>query len=130
MTQHKNSITNIEVPITTGDSQSILANLFRKILSSNDVRSDRFNSLLERYITRANIPSNIKEVSSVRGNLKKELTKTSMSWKVFIKGIKFLGVKRFDLIIRLHMFDGSIQEHVQGVQLDLTEPFTFEDEDE
>lgn len=103
--------------IMTGSSDSILASLFRTILMDLNVTAIRFDRLLERYISNARLPNNIKEASSQRGNLKKELLKSSMSWKVFVKGMVFLNVKRFDISIKLHLSSGLISEHHKSVVL-------------
>lgn len=129
MADHRNVRTNIEQPIRSGSPDSTLASMFRLILSNYGIGNDRFNAILERYIIRANIPRNIKEISSVRGNLKKELTKTAMSWRVFIKGLKFLGVERFDLVIRLYDKQGKSYDHVRSIVLDINEPIVFDDND-
>jgi hypothetical protein len=103
--------------IKTGSTDSILASLFRTILMELNVTPIRFERLLERYITNARLPNNIKEASSQRGNLKKELLKSSMSWKVFVKGMVFLNVRKFDISIKLHHASGLISEHRKTIAL-------------
>lgn len=103
--------------IMTGSSDSILASLFRTILMDLNVTAIRFDRLLERYINNARLPNNIKEASSQRGNLKKELLKSSMSWKVFVKGMVFLNVRKFDISIKLHLSSGLVSEHHKTVIL-------------
>lgn len=103
--------------IKTGSSDSILASLFRTILMDLNVTAIRFDRLLERYINNARLPNNIKEASSQRGNLKKELLKSSMSWKVFVKGMVFLNVRKFDISIKLHLSSGLVSEHHKTVIL-------------
>ena len=128
MAKHRDVRTSIEQPIYSGTADSTLASMFRHILASYGVTNDRFNAILERYIIRANIPKNIKEVSSVRGNLKKELTKTTMSWRDFIKGLRFLGVTKFDLIIRIYDHRDGHHDHVKTIVLDPNEPLSFSGE--
>ncbi len=104
--------------IKTGTSDSILASLFRTILHDLGITATRFNILLEKYIIKAGIPKNVKDISSQRGNLKKELLKNTMTWKVFIKAMIFLNVNKIDIRIRLHHPTGTITEHHKSVILD------------
>lgn len=119
--------TSIEQPIRSGTADSILASLFRHILASYNVTNDRFNSYLERYIVRSNIPRNIKDISSVRGNLKKELTKNTMSWRVFVKGLQFLNFNKFEIIIRLYdpIRKDVYHDHSKMIILDPNDPLDF-----
>ena len=104
-------------PILTGTSDSILSALFRSILYDIGITPTRFNILLERYMINANLPKNTKESSSLRGNLKKELLKGFMSWRVFIKGLVFLNIGKFDLSINLYHRNGSVTTHTTTVSL-------------
>ena len=104
--------------IKTGPSDSVLASLFRTILMDLGITAIRFEKLLDRYIIQAKLPNNIKEASSQRGNLRKELLKTTMTWKVFIKGLMFLNIIKFDVSIRLHHPNGRLTEHTKTVRLD------------
>lgn len=104
--------------ITSGTADSILSSVFRSILKDLKIGGERFNTLIHKYIVRANIPMNLKEVSSVRGNLKKELLKSAMTWKVFVKGISFLNVWKFEFTIRLYHMNGMVTDHSKTVVLD------------
>jgi len=114
--------------IRSGGQESVLASLFRSIIFDLGIGIERFNVLVERYMVRAHLPTNLKEASSVRGNLRKELLKPSMSWKVFIKGLKFLNIKKFDLNVTLYHASGRTTEHSKVVILDPTAGETEEDE--
>ena len=113
-------------PIKTGPSDSVLASLFRTVLMDLGITAIRFEKLLDRYIIQAKLPNNVKEASSQRGNLRKELLKTTMSWKVFIKGLMFLNVIKFDITIRLYHPAGRVTEHIKTVRLD-RDPELLED---
>jgi hypothetical protein len=110
---HKDYIGDIK----TGTSDSILAALFRTILFDLGITTARFNTLLERYLISSNMPKNIETVSSLRGNLKKELLKNTMSFKVFIKGLVFLNVKKFELKITLYHGNNQVTIHTKTVSL-------------
>jgi hypothetical protein len=83
--------------IKTGSVNSMLTRLFIEMLKTMNVDTMMYENRIDQYITNAGLPKNIKELSSVRGNIKKELCKPSMSWKVFLKSMVFLGVKEFKL---------------------------------
>jgi hypothetical protein len=104
--------------IKTGPSDSVLASLFRTILMDLGITAIRFEKLLDKYIIQAKLPNNIKDASSQRGNLRKELLKTTMTWKVFIKGLMFLNVIKFDISVKLYHPNGRLTEHIKTVRLD------------
>lgn len=120
---------------------TVLSKLFRKMLlyvagtvSVNETNIDnipvengtfmdeyvshgRYDQLMTNYVTdpRNCIPNNKKEQSSARGNLQKELLKSGMSWKVFIKGARFLDILKIDIQITAHHRDGKhtvYKEHI------------------
>jgi hypothetical protein len=103
--------------IRNGTSDSVLASLFKTILMDLGITAMRFDQLIDRYMVAALI-SNIKEVSSQRGNLKKELLKSQMSWKVFIKGLVFLNISKFDITVTLTHANGRSTIHTKSIKLD------------
>jgi len=103
--------------IKNGDSDSILASLFRTILDDLNIDIKRFDSLLENYITRCKLPKDPKNLSIVRSNKKRELLSLKLSWKVFIKGLMFLNVKKFDIQITLHHANKVKTVHSKSVIL-------------
>ncbi len=109
-------------PIKSGTADSVLSGLYRKILFDLNIDFTRFNHLTEQYIIRAGLARHAKETTSVRGNLKKELLHDRMSWKVFIKGLNFLRIVRFDITIRLYHHNHKLTEHTKSVML-----YTHED---
>ena len=107
----------IAEPIHTGGTDSILSSLYRIILFNLNIDTTRFARLMEQYIIKSQIPLNSKESNSVRGNIKKELLSSKMSWKVFIKGLVFLDIRKFEIVIRLHHPNKMITEHSKVVVL-------------
>lgn len=99
-------------------TDTILAHMFKDIMFKAGVTMTHFMRLIADYIIKANIPTNVKEISSTRGNLKKELFKSSITWKVFIKALSFLHVRRFTLGVYLHHQNGRITEHKRSVSID------------
>lgn len=138
MSNKRHDETSIDSEIIHGDSQSILSRLFRKFLykrtnadkeaeGSNSYLSV-FNVLLERYIVRSGINQNLKEISSVRGNLKKELLKSSMSWKIFIKGMRFLGVEKFKIQVTIYPKFGK--PHIEEEIVIISDNYITDDDDD
>jgi hypothetical protein len=91
----------------------MLTRLFIEMLKSMNVDSIMYENRIDQYITNAGLPKNIKELSSVRGNIKKELAKPSMSWKVFLKSMVFLGVKEFKLSVTFNNKVTSVIENIE-----------------
>ncbi len=95
----------------------ILASLYRQILFSHGVNTAKFNRLMEFFIRKTNKQVSTKEATSIRGNLRKELLKGKMSWKVFLKGLYFLNIVKFDITIKLHEASGRISVHEKSIIL-------------
>jgi hypothetical protein len=59
---------------------------------------------MERYLRSKapQLPQNTKERSSVRGNLRKEFMKNTMTWRVFYRGLSFINVVKLELVVVLH----------------------------
>lgn len=104
--------------IVTGSPNSVLASLFRIILQDNNITAIRFDKLLRDYVKRTNPPTNMKDEASLRGNLKKELLKSIMTWNVFVKGLTFLNVTKFEVSVKLYHFNNKVTEHKRVVELD------------
>ena len=94
-----------------GSSDVLLASLFRGILLDLCIAPVRFKILLEKYLVAANVPDNLKEVTSFRRNTRKELLADRMSWKVFIKGLQFLNVVSFTVKLDLQYKSSDITTH-------------------
>ena len=114
---------SVKLQRTSGGTDSILSKAFTDILSivanmGEDI-NDAFNRKMELFLSdiRNSIPQNTKDRSSARGNLRKELCKPNMSWKVFCKGLRFLGVCKFDLTFRLHDENNKVIEYTLGVNM-------------
>lgn len=108
---------NQKGPLT---SSSVLSRMFNKMVI--DFGYSDFNSwdrLMNQYVNDARncIPRNKKEQSSARGNLQKELLKPEMTWKVFLKGIRFLGISSFEFKINAKHSNGKHTTHSHNVNL-------------
>lgn len=114
--------------IRTGSSGSVLASLFRTIRWDIGLDTKRFDVLLEQYIIKTRLPSDSRNKSVTRSTLKKELTKDKMSWNIFIKGLVFLNVKKFDLSLTLHHANKTKTIHTTTVVLAPNETIDAEQE--
>jgi hypothetical protein len=73
--------------------------------------------------SRNSIGQNKKDRSQHRGNIAKELQRDEMSWKVFTKGLRFLGVKKFEIKITAYHSDDTISEHNELINLGERVPY-------
>lgn len=81
----------------------ILSQLFRSLVNVMMIRAFGWSQLMQQYLDNpangvANVP---KDRATARGNLNKELTRPQMSWKVFMKAIRFFGAIRADFTVKL-----------------------------
>lgn len=104
-------------PITGGSPDSVLSSLYRKILLDLGIDLVCFNRLTDQYISSSGLARYAKETTSVRGNIKKELLYDKMSWKVFLKGLTFLKIVKFDISVKLYHQNKKVTEHTRSVEL-------------
>lgn len=88
-------------PLPKGGVDTILANIFREFMRRFNVNASKFDGLMTAWLqdSRHNVPQNLKEKSSERGNLRKELLRGIMTWKVFCKSLQFLKTRRFIIVV-------------------------------
>lgn len=107
-------------PRQSGGTGSILHRLYRDIQHTLvGGYTGKWAMLMENYLNdpRNAIDNNVHSRSSARGNLHKELQKENMSWRVFCKGMRFLNIFRFELIVRTKQANGRILEFGVAVNL-------------
>ncbi len=97
-----------------------LAELFRTIQYDLGIGGPRMEVLISEFIIaeKRKIPDNRVARFLVRGNIRRELDRPSMTFKVFIKMLKIIGVKRMDFGVSLD-FGPNIAEQDHSVFLDL-----------
>jgi hypothetical protein len=116
----------------TGSTSTILFALFWKIVFSvTGGNTDRWNRNMRAFLEDPlnGVPNNDRERSSARGNINKEFSRNTMSWKVFCKGIRFLQISKFELVIKAHHPNGVVSEHSTMVHLQRLDPFEDLQED-
>lgn len=90
-----------------------LSKLWRIILKDLNIGGYRFSMLMERFLNDPNnhVPNNPKERFNNRGNLNKEMSNPTMSWKVFCKCMRFLQFTEFRITLEARHQDGKITTH-------------------
>lgn len=100
------------------DARNILARLFRQILLERQIGPTEALQLMAAWIAdpKNNIPHTLRGASYERGNLIKELSNSRMSWKVFIKAMRWLRIPRITFIVRCHQSEFDYTEHSVSAQ--------------
>lgn len=99
------------------EARGVLTHIFRKILMERGVNSYVWDRYMRSYLQNPlnQVPQNSKDRSSARGNLNKELRRDKMSWKVFVKALRFLGPMRIKF--EVHLLWGNGETTVHSVEL-------------
>lgn len=97
----------------------ILARLWRQILADINIGPSRFEMLLTDFINSAKrrVPDNRVSKLFTRGNLRRELERPTMTFKVFMKGIKMLKVSKIRIAVELEFGSGKKSLHQTTVDL-------------
>jgi hypothetical protein len=105
--------------LSTRGVGGILAKLFRQILWDRDVTSNRFENNLTDFIDSARRNSTSDSVSRyiTRGNLRRAFEENTMTFKVFVKGMKFLKVIKINFTVELTHRNGDVSKHSTIVDL-------------
>lgn len=99
------------------EATGVLAKLYRQILADLDITPMKFNQLMEKYLQdpKNKIPPDSKNRSSERGNLIKEMRRSDMTWKVFLKCIRFLSP--VEMRFEVHLKWGDKKTTIHGVNM-------------
>lgn len=109
------------------EARGPLAKLFRKILFDTKMDQIKVEKLMRQYLDNPlnNIPRDNKIRSSERGNLIKEISRPNMTWKVFMKGLRFLSpvAVRFEVHLtwRNQPGPGGTSTTIHGINVDIGE---------
>lgn len=100
----------------------VLSRLWSRMLIDLDVNIPRWNDYMHSFVTdpRNGYPPTKNGQTSARGNLTKEFSRPHMTWKVFMKALRFLKVVRVEFAIKCHYFNGSSSTH--GTTVDFGMP--------
>lgn len=112
-------------------SGNVLFFLFKDMLTQLRVDVMKWGHLMNVFIRKqAPYYQNRRDFSSLRGNINKELSKGSMSWKVFSKSLQFLGAVRFRITIDVEYENGKVSNHSCIVSFNPVEPYQPDDSDD
>lgn len=122
----------------SGSNSSVLAIMYRALLSAANINLSMFDQKLKEYIQHTFRDStNNKDRTSIRAGLYKELMRPTMSFKVFMKGLRVIKVLRVQMSITVftnlnkgitvsQMFDLG-EEHSTDIDADAD---LFEDDED
>lgn len=102
----------------SGNSSTVLAYIYRAILIHANISFGQFDLLLTEYIQRLFKKSNnVKDRTSLKAGMIKELMSDRMSFKTFIKGVRALKFTKIDFHIRLHRYARPPIEVIKSIEL-------------
>ena len=108
----------------------ILAKLFRQFLTEGNINQIRWNDLMNSYVkqvergeagSRANL-------TSVRGNTTKFLSKPSFTWTNFINALKFLQTKKLTITVTREDWHGRTYQVSETIEFRNNQPVEEEEE--
>lgn len=111
-------------------AQDVLSRLFQQILADLAITPPRWAAMMAHWRAElSRLPGKTrKDVSIDRGNLNRNLMRSTMSWKVFMRGLTFLGVDR--LRIEVHLTRGTkTTQHGVDVRVRSRNPLVDEPDD-
>ena len=97
----------------------VLASLWRNILIEIPIKPMQFEVLLNDFVEHAkrSIPENRVSKHFTRGNLRREFSNPTMTFKVFIKAMRFLKIKHITISVELRHSSGRKTLHQTAVDL-------------
>lgn len=97
----------------------ILSRLFIVMISNLGITVQRWGQLMADFVTdpRNGVSDNRRDQTSARGNLHKEFSKQQMTWKVFIKALRFLRFVKADFIVVAYDAQGNETIHKTTIHL-------------
>jgi hypothetical protein len=104
----------------TNGPAGVLSSLFRTIMQKLMVGPEKWGYLMRLYVQdpRNGVPDNDSDRGSTRGNLSTALSNDYMTWKVFVRGLKFLRIMHLRIALELYTEDG--EKHIVSKDLNLT----------
>lgn len=101
---------------SASNPEGILAAIFAEIRRKIPPRY--FAQSIEWYLAKRGMANaSVKKRSSERGNVKKELFKDVMTWKVFIKGLEIIGAVRLEINFKIIGKNGVVDEYTKTVHI-------------
>jgi len=93
-------------------AKGALATLFRTLCREMNLGAFGWSQLMAQYLNNPanNIKNTPKDKATARGNLNKELFRDRLTWKVFMKAIRFFNPVRAEFTVRLKFKNGKTIE--------------------
>jgi hypothetical protein len=93
----------------TSGSSGVLSSLFRNIMQKLEVGPEKWGYLMRLYVQDPHngVPDNDADRGSTRGNLSTALSNDYMTWKVFMRGLRFLRIRHVKIVLELYTDDGT-----------------------
>jgi hypothetical protein len=97
----------------TSGANGVLSRLWRQMLLDLNIGPARYGDLMRDFVTdiRNGIAPTRKDQTSARGNITKEFARPQMTWKVFMKALRFLQVTKVEFAIKCHYANGRTTTH-------------------
>lgn len=109
----------------------MLAHLWRTILMERGIGIVEFNTATTQYIQRARRRQSISRTTSYfsRSNIYREMSKPSMTFKVFIKAMKLIGVARMTVQVGIER-KGLTSMHDASMNIGAEDGYEISDDDD
>lgn len=119
-----------DYPTSNDTPGVILARMLKTILDVLGVKIERYQYFMYNFIRMLEINSSYK-ISSLINNISKEIFSDSISWKVFIKALIFLGTSKLIIFLRASDDAPMVQYEVDLSDKELTKNlFCFSNKEE
>lgn len=103
---------------TEASPNGVLARFWRVLLKDLRVSMDIWNQKVSEYIE-VYLPTNAarNEIMNARSMINKELAESTITFKVFMTGLKVLGILRVRIILKADWPTGKTTEHSLDIKL-------------
>ena len=119
-----------EQPVSNDTPGVILARILKIIMRDLGITIDRYQYFMYNFIRQLEFNNNYK-ISSLINNISKEIFSSSISWKVFIKALIFLGTSRLIIFLQVDQDAPMVQHELDLSNKELTKNlFCFSDKEE
>lgn len=96
----------------------VLANLLAKTMLDLAITRERYEACMEKYLSRFRTTTSMREKSALRAGIAKDLLKSNLTWKNFVKGLQFIGAVRFTVVLTLtHRVRKTVTVHRVDVDI-------------
>lgn len=110
-------------------AQGFLSRMFIQICADLRIKPMRWGKLMSDYVADPRNHTD-KSQESLRGNMTKQLTGSRMTWRNFIRALRWLQFTQINIIIEARHRNGTVTNHYGSINLGTYEPEDASDEDE